>query len=116
VPPKQVIRSERFVATAVLTGAVWLGCDALKLGTWVCVGIAFVIGYTFGVTALYRAWEEPLASESTGVYRHDDDGPMLGRKLKGKSVRELRDLGLLVGGDQTAIAGEKPHAPVPGAS
>jgi hypothetical protein len=118
VPPKQFIRGEWFVATAMLTGAVWLGCDALKLGTSVCVGIAFVIGYTFRVIALYRAWEEPLASEPTGVYRHDDGRPMLGRKLKGKSVRELRDLGLLVenGGDQTAIASEKPHAPVPGAS
>jgi hypothetical protein len=43
---------------------------------------------------------------------------MLGRKLKGKSVRELRDLGLLVenSGAETATVGEKPHAAVPGAS
>jgi hypothetical protein len=82
------------------------------------VWIAFVIGYTFRALVLYRAWEEPLASEPTGVCRHDDGRPMAGRKLNGKSVRELRDLGLLVenGGDQTAIASEKPHAPVPGAS
>jgi hypothetical protein len=30
------------------------------------------------------------------VYKHDDGRPMLGRKLKGKSVRELHDLGLTV--------------------
>lgn len=31
----------------------------------------------------------------TGVYRHTDGRPLLGRKLAGKSARELRDLGLL---------------------
>jgi hypothetical protein len=46
--------------------------------------------------AVYRAWEEPLAKEPASVYRHDDGRPMLGRKLAGKSVRELRDLGLVV--------------------
>ena len=83
-----------------------------------CVWIAFVIGYTFRAIVLHRAWKEPLASEPTGVYGHDDGRPTLDRKLNGKSVRELRDVGLLVenGGDQTAIAGEKPQAPVPGAS
>jgi hypothetical protein len=55
-----------------------------------------VIGYTFRVTALYRAWEEPLASEPKGVYQHDDGRPMLGRKLRGKSEREMKDLGLAV--------------------
>jgi hypothetical protein len=40
------------------------------------------------------AWQEPLAKEPTGVYQHDDGRPMLGRKLQGKSQRELRDLGL----------------------
>jgi uncharacterized membrane protein YeiH len=33
VPPKNVIRGEWFVATALLTGAIWLACDALKFGT-----------------------------------------------------------------------------------
>ncbi len=42
------------------------------------------------------AWEEPLAKEPAGVYKHSDGRPMLGRKLKGKSQRELRDLVLLV--------------------
>jgi uncharacterized membrane protein YeiH len=99
VPPKQFIKGEWFVTTALMTGAIWLVCDAIGLGTWVCVGIAFVFGYTFRVLALYRAWEEPLASEPSGVYRHDDGRPMLGRKLKHKSVREMHDLGLVIEND-----------------
>ena len=58
------------------------------------------------VAALWYAWEEPLASEPTGVYKHSDGRPMLGRKLKGKSQRELRDLGLLVeDGDSPVVVG-----------
>ena len=47
------------------------------------------------VPALYFAWEEPLASEPKGVYIHDDGRPVLGRKLKGKSRREMASLGLV---------------------
>ena len=101
VTPKQFIRGEWFVGIAVLTGAVWLACFALGLSTWVCAGIALLVGYVLRMVALYRAWEEPMASEPEGVYSHSDGRPLLGRKLKGKSQRELRDLGLLVdGGDQ----------------
>ena len=55
-----------------------------------------MLGYAFRVVALYRAWEEPLAKEPAGVYVHDDGRPMLGRKLKDKSKRELDYLGLAV--------------------
>ncbi|MGZ4663483.1 MAG: trimeric intracellular cation channel family protein [Frankiaceae bacterium] len=94
VPPKQFVRSEWFVAIAALTGAVWIACDAIGLGTWWSAGISFTIGFIVRVTALYRGWEEPLAREPAGVYRHSDGRPLLGRKLKHKSVREMRDLGL----------------------
>ena len=66
------------------------------------------------VVALYRAWEAPLAKEPKGVYKHDDGRPMLGRKLAGKSVREMRDLGLVVenGGAPGAATGDAtPAAP-----
>jgi hypothetical protein len=46
--------------------------------------------------ALYRGWEEPLAKEPAGVCVHGDGRPLLGRKIAGKSQRELRDLGLVV--------------------
>lgn len=53
------------------------------------------MGFVVRVTALYRGWEEPLAKEPDGVYKHTDSRPPLGRKLVGKSQRELRDVGLL---------------------
>lgn len=96
VAPKQFVRGEWFVAVAVATGAVWVACDWAGLNEWVSTGIAFVIGFSLRVLALYRGWEEPMPKEPVGVFRHSDGRPLLGRKLKGKSRQELRDLGLLV--------------------
>jgi uncharacterized membrane protein YeiH len=96
VTPKQFIRGEWFVSIAALTGAVWIFATWAGAGTWPAAGIAFAVGFTLRMTALYRAWEEPLASEPTGVYQHSDGRPHLGRKLSHKSQRELRDLGLVV--------------------
>jgi uncharacterized membrane protein YeiH len=106
VTPKQFIRGEWFVSIAALTGLVWILVYWASGNTWVAAGVAFLIGYTVRVLALWYSWEEPLAREPEGVYQHSDGRPLLGRKLKGKSQRELRDLGLLVedkdGGPDTA--------------
>jgi uncharacterized membrane protein YeiH len=75
---------------------VWALCAWAGLNTWWSAGIAFVIGFSIRVLALYRGWEEPLAKEPAGVYQHSDGRPLLGRKLKGKSAREMKDLGLTV--------------------
>lgn len=107
VTPKQFIRGEWFVGIAVLTGAVWLTCFALELNTWACAATALVVGYVLRVIALYRGWEEPLAKGPRGVYLHSDGRPMLGRKLKGKSQDELRDLGLLVESQPTGPDGKE---------
>jgi hypothetical protein len=101
VTPKQFIRGEWFVGIALLTGFVWVALYWAIVqhgGTsiWWPTLISFAIGYTLRMTALYRGWEEPLAAEPSGVYKHDDGRPLLGRKLAGKSQRELRDLGLAV--------------------
>lgn len=96
VAPKQFVRGEWFVTIAAITGAVWILCDWAGLNEWVSTGIAFVIGFTVRVAALYRGWEEPMPKEPAGVYQHSDGRPLLGRKLQGKSEQELRDLGLLV--------------------
>ena len=101
VPPKQFIRGEWFVTIALLTGIIWVICDSAGLPVWASALIAFAVGYTVRVLALYYAWEEPLASEPKGVYRHDDGRPMLGRKLQGKSEREMAYLGLTVPGPDT---------------
>jgi uncharacterized membrane protein YeiH len=98
VTPKQFIQGEWFVAIAALTGLVWIVLDGVGLTAldgWAAYLIAFAIGFTVRVLALYRGWEEPLAKEPAGVYHHSDGRPLLGRKLAGKSQRELRDLGLL---------------------
>jgi len=94
LPPKHFIRGEWFVGIALLTGIIWVVCASAGLNTWVCAAIAFAIGYTVRILALYYSWEEPLAKEPKGVYLHDDGRPLLGRKLKGKSKREMASLGL----------------------
>jgi uncharacterized membrane protein YeiH len=96
VTPKQFIQGEWFVSIAALTGLVWILATWAGAGTWTATIIAFLIGFGLRVAALYLAWEEPLASEPKGVYRHSDGRPLLGRKLAGKSQREMRDLGLVV--------------------
>jgi uncharacterized membrane protein YeiH len=96
VPPKQFVRGEFFVATAALTGLVWILCHDAGLGSWAAAGIAFVVGFSFRLCALFFGWEESLAKEPAGVYIHSDGRPLLGRKLAGKSQRELHDLGLVV--------------------
>jgi uncharacterized membrane protein YeiH len=98
VTPKQFIQGEWFVAIAALTGLVWVILDGLGLDAWngwAAYLAAFAVGFSVRVIALYRGWEEPLAKEPGGVYQHTDGRPLLGRKLAGKSQRELRDLGLL---------------------
>jgi uncharacterized membrane protein YeiH len=95
VTPKQFIRGEWFVATAILTGTVWILAYAAGAGTWLAAGLAFGAGFWFRVTALYRGWEEPLPKAPGGIVVHGERRPLLGRKLAGKSQQELRDLGLL---------------------
>jgi uncharacterized membrane protein YeiH len=102
VTPKQFIRGEWFVATALLTGGIWILVYWAGATTWIALGVAFIIGFAFRLTALYRAWEEPLPAEAKGVVIHGPGRPMLGRKLQGKSRRELRDLGLLDTSEEVA--------------
>lgn len=90
---KQFIRSEWFIGTALLTGLVWILVYQAGAGTWWSAGIAFAVGFVFRLFALYYGWEEPLPKEPKGVVIHKDS-VLLGRKLSGKSQRELADLGL----------------------
>ena len=96
VTPKQFIRGEWFVAVAALTGLVWVLTYWATGNTWIALGVAFVVGFVVRVLCLWYSWEEPLASEPTGVYLHSDGRPLLGRKIAGKSQRELHDLGLVI--------------------
>lgn len=102
VTPKQFIRGEWFITTAALTGLIWVVTYAAAHNTWTAAGVAFTVGFLARSAALWYGWEEPLAREPKGVHEHSDGRPLLGRKLRGKSKRELRDLGLVVddGGDR----------------
>ena len=95
VPPKQFIRNEWYVTVALFTGLFWVICDSAGLAIWASYLAALVVGYSLRMLALYNAWEEPLARAPTGVHVHDDH-PFLGRKLKGKSQRQIATLGLTV--------------------
>jgi uncharacterized membrane protein YeiH len=108
VAPKQFIRGEWFVTIALVTGIIWVACDSAGLNTWVSAAISFAIGYTLRMVALYRGWEEPLAKEPKGVYVHDDGRPLLGRKIKGKSKREMESLGLAMDEPVSTSAGDSP--------
>ena len=92
---KQFIRSEWFIGTALLTGLVWILVDWAGLSTWWAAGIAFAVGFVFRLLAMYFEWEEPMPKEPKGVVKHKDS-VLLGRKLSGKSQRELAELGLTV--------------------
>ena len=96
VTPKQFIRGEWWIPIATLAASVWVLTYWVWDNVYLASAIAFVVAYVVRVLALWYAWEEPLAKEPKGVYIHSDGRPMLGRKLKDKSQRELRDLGLVV--------------------
>ena len=104
---KQFIRSEWFIGTALLTGLVWIIVYWTGAGTWWSAGIAFAVGFSFRLIAMFYGWEEPLPKEPQGVVIHKDS-VLFGRKLSGKSERELADLGLTVDdgvGSASAAAG-----------
>lgn len=92
VPPKQLVQGEWFVVIAIITGTVWLVCDSLGLPQFLATLIAFGVGFAFRLLALYHAYEEPLAKEPAAAYLPDEGRPKLGRKLKGESERELKEI------------------------
>ncbi len=58
---KQFIRGEWFVGTAVLTSLVYLICAKyLGLSIYPATLLAFLVGFSFRVAALWFAWEEPM--------------------------------------------------------
>jgi uncharacterized membrane protein YeiH len=108
--PKQFIRSEWFIGSALLTGIVWILAYEAGLNTWWSALVAFAVGFFFRLLALFYGWEEPMPKEPKGVVVHKPH-VLLGRKLDGKSHKELHDLGLTVDhGDATGKAPESPAA------
>ena len=73
VTPKQFIRGEWFVTIAALTGLMWILVYWASGNTW-SPPASPSRGYTLRVLGLWYAWEEPLAKEPKGVYKHSDGG------------------------------------------
>ena len=107
---KQFIRSEWFIGTALLTGLVWILATWAGAGTWVATVIAFAVGFVFRLLAMFYEWEEPLPAEPKGVVVHRDS-VLFGRKLSGKSQREMVDLGLAVEDGAASPQATPPMAP-----
>jgi hypothetical protein len=96
VTPKRFIPTEWVVGITLLTETVWTWSSRRARGSGGRPGSRWWPGFSVRVAALYRGWEEPLAKEPKGVVIHQAGRPLLGRKPKGQSQRELRDFGLLV--------------------
>ena len=58
VVPKQLVRGEFFVLSAVLTGVAYVICDQLGVGVIPSTAIAFFVGFGFRLTAQTLGWEE----------------------------------------------------------
>jgi uncharacterized membrane protein YeiH len=72
VPPVHFVRGGWFVATALLTGLVWMLCAVIGLDTWSSAAVAFAVGYTTRLIATARSWDEPIARAL-----EDRSGPQL---------------------------------------
>jgi uncharacterized membrane protein YeiH len=107
--PKQFIQGEWFVGTALLTAMVWILADWAGAGEWPAAGIAFAVGFTFRLLAMFRGWEEPMPKEPKGTVIHKSH-VLFGRKLAGKSQRELAELGLVVDAGPAPDAPQQPSA------
>jgi hypothetical protein len=84
------------VGIALLAGTIWTWSSGRARGPGGRPGSRWWPGFSVRVAALYRGWEDPLAKEPKGVVIHQAGRPLLGRKRKGTSQRELRDFSLPV--------------------
>ena len=80
--PKQFLRGEYFVLTAVLTTVLYIVlADMLGLGVIPSTIIAALFGFTFRLTALWRGWEEVLP--------HQPDEMLAGEKKRDTLKEDL---------------------------
>ncbi|HME82866.1 MAG TPA: TRIC cation channel family protein [Candidatus Eremiobacteraceae bacterium] len=83
VVPKQLIRGEFFVLTAVMTAALYLVCkEAIGLSTVVSTAIAFVFGFGFRLTAQTLGWEEWEPWEPSALKAGEKERHKLGEGLR----------------------------------
>ncbi|MEZ4504692.1 MAG: TRIC cation channel family protein [Thermomicrobiales bacterium] len=74
VTPKHFVQSEWWTTIAFLTGLVWiLTYSFVTSNTWVCAGVAFLVGFTVRLLAITRKWEEPLPKHMVVDVPGDDE-------------------------------------------
>lgn len=80
---KLFVRSEWFVGTAALTSFVYIICENhLGLTIYPATAIAVLAGFTFRVTALWYAWQEPLPNLPAEVMGEVARRPTLKEKMQ----------------------------------
>ncbi|MCW5881029.1 MAG: TRIC cation channel family protein [Anaerolineae bacterium] len=83
VTPKLFVRGEWFVGTAILTSVVYVFCALGGLSLNAGMAVAFVVGFTFRMLALFLKWEEPEPWEPADVAAGEAE-----RKPLGEAIRE----------------------------
>jgi uncharacterized membrane protein YeiH len=81
VPPKQFVRGEWFVGTALLSSSAYIVFHYLGLTIWPATLLAAGIGFAFRLTALLRGWEEPEPWEPAEARAGETPRRPLGRAL-----------------------------------
>ena len=113
VPPKQFVQGEWFVGMAALTGLVWLG--AYELGASIaCPPDRLPVRLHGPRDGAVPGLGGAARQGANRRLEHDDGRPMLGRKLKDKSKREMDYLGLGVHKDGEWRSNRVPERPSPG--
>ena len=81
VTPKHFVKGEWFVGTAALTSVVYIACYWSGLSIVPASLIAFAVGFTFRITALFKGWEEPEPADQPKA-------PEQKRKTLGEAINE----------------------------
>ena len=82
VTPKHFLKGEWFVGTAVLTSVVYVICYESGLTIGPASLVAFIVGFSFRLTALFKGWEEP---EPVGQPKTKPERP---RRTLGPAIKE----------------------------
>ena len=81
VTPKHFVKGEWFVGTAVLTSVVYVICYMSGLHIELATSVAFIVGFSFRLTALSKGWEEPEPADQPKL-------PESKRKTLGEAIKE----------------------------
>jgi hypothetical protein len=68
VTPKQFVKGEWFMGTAILASVVYVVCAAgLDFSVWPATLVSFTVAFLFRYAALLRHWEEPGALDAAAA-------------------------------------------------